>query len=145
MRELRDALGEVSRLVEFFRQSRVAQASRVPERHRRQLVPASPLSDAADSCCEPALRALLENWRAIRDALEEISSDAAGTVEAGSLAAGFGRAMATFDFWFGVCLAGLLFGMTSGVAKAVQSSTATVASNLRLVKQLREVVVAQRD
>ena len=53
--------------------------------------------------------------------------------------------MATFDFWFEVCLAGLLFGMTNGVAKAVQSSTATVASNLRLVKQLREVVVAQRD
>ena len=142
VRELRDALGEVSRLIEYFRASPKRLACLRDTGASSSL---HPLCPTRWTCCEPALRALLENWRAIADALEEISSDAAGNVEAGSLAAGFGRAMTTFDFWFGVCLAGLLFGMTNGAAKAVQSSTATVATNLHLLRQLREAVLAQRD
>ena len=88
---------------------------------------------------------MLENWTAIRAALEDIGNDSATPIEAGSTASGFSRSMAGFEFWFGVSLAGLLFAMTNPVAKAVQASAATVASNLRLIKRLESAVIAQRD
>ena len=142
VRELQDALGEVSRLIEFFRNSPKRLACLKGTGASSSL---QPLCPTRWTCCEPALRSVLENWAAIRAALQEIGDDPSTAMEAGSTAAGFARNMDSFGFWFGVSLASLLFAMTNPVAKAVQSSSATVASNIRLVKHLEEAVRARRD
>ena len=96
------------------------------------------------------MQAVLDNWCAVRDALDDIANDTASPVEAGSTAAGFVRSMSSFDFlssfdfWFGVSLSSLLFTLTNPVAKAVQSSTATVSYNIGLLRQLEKRVIGRK-
>ena len=142
VREVRDAIGEAAKLIEFFRHS--------PKRLAcLRVIGASsslrPLCPTRWTCSEPALRSILDNWIAIRASLDDISHDRTTSVEAGSTGSGLLKSMSSFDFWFGINLASHLFMMTNPVAKAVQSTKATVSSNLRLVGELEAGVRDQRE
>ena len=95
VREMRDAVGEAARLIELFRHSpkrltclRVAGASSSLR----------PLCPTRWTCLEPALRAVLDNWIAIRAALDDISHDKTTSVEAGITGSGLLKYMSSFDF-----------------------------------------------
>ena len=137
VREVRDVIQEVSRLVTFFRDS--------PKRleifqNTGGQATLRPLCPTRWTCGEGCLNSLLSGYAQTMTSLEEINQP-----DVASAASGFARTMQRFEFFFGLKLALLLLGAVTPVMLPVQGSSQSVAANVSMVKTLRLVIVSQRD
>ena len=142
IREVRDVIHEVSRLVIFFKDSpkrlEVFQNTGDQETLR-------PLCPTRWTCSEGCLMSLLSGYEQTLASLEEIADDRSSRPDVASTASGFAKTMERFEFFFGLKLALLLLSAATPVMKEVQGSSQSVAANVSLVKSLRLVIVSQRD
>ena len=142
VREVRDVIREVSRIVTFFRDS--------PKwldvfQNTGDQATLRPLCPTRWTCGEGCLKSLLSGYAQTMTSLEEIADDPSNRPDVASAASGFARTMQRLEFFFGLKLALLLLGAVTPVMRSVQGSSQSVAANVSMVKTLRLVIVSQRD
>ena len=141
VREVRDVVQEVSRLVQFFRDSPKRLAVFRDAGAQSTLRPMCP---TRWTCSEACLTSLLVTYTETMASLEEIAEDRTTRPDVASTASGFSKAMEKFEFFFGLKLALLLLGPVMPVMRSVQGSSQSVANSISLVKTLQEVTLSQR-
>ena len=142
VREVRDVVQEVSRLVQFFRDSPKRLAVFRDAGAQSTLRPMCP---TRWTCSEACLTSLLVTYTETMASLEEIAEDRTTRPDVVSTASGFSKAMEKFEFFFGLKLALLLLGPVMPVMRSVQGSSQSVANSISLVKTLQEVTLLMTD
>lgn len=142
VRELRDVLHQLGRLVEFVRESpkRLAGfAAKQPSSALRPLCPTRWL------CREASVRSVLKCYRELVEYLEELAADTKANPEASSTASGFAKEITSFSFYFGASLALKLLDAITPVIKAVQGPRTDLQQGLAMVRALQETLAGQRN
>ena len=142
VREVRDVVQEVSRLVHFFRESpkRLAIFKNAGAQNSLR-----PLCPTRWTCSEDCLASLLGSYAETLSSLEEIAGDRSTRPDVASTASGFAKNLQQFEFLFGLKLALLLLEPVTPAMKSVQGGSQSVAANISLVRSVREVILSQRS